>query len=38
LQWALLMHGFDPDAKEEIGDGLPDISLPPVPRRLDFRP
>ena len=20
LQWALLMHGFDPDAKEEIGD------------------
>jgi len=28
LQWALLMHGFDPDAKEEIGDsfepGLPE--------------
>ncbi len=22
LQWALLMHGFDPDAKEEIGDRL----------------
>ena len=22
LQWALLMHGFDPNAKEEIGDGL----------------
>jgi uncharacterized protein (DUF983 family) len=22
LQWALLMHGFDPDAKEEIGDSL----------------
>lgn len=22
LQWALLMHGFDPDAKEEIGDQL----------------
>jgi len=20
LQWALLMHGFDPEAKEEIGD------------------
>jgi hypothetical protein len=29
LQWALLMHGFDPDAKEEIGDSLP---LPPAPR------
>jgi uncharacterized protein (DUF983 family) len=22
LQWALLMHGFDPNAKEEIGDSL----------------
>ena len=22
LQWALLMHGFDPDEKEEIGDRL----------------
>jgi uncharacterized protein (DUF983 family) len=22
LQWALLMHGFDPEAKEEIGDRL----------------
>jgi len=22
LQWALLMHGFDPDAQEEIGDRL----------------
>lgn len=22
LQWALLMHGFDPDYKEEIGDQL----------------
>ncbi len=22
LQWALLMHGFDPEAKEEIGDSL----------------
>ena len=22
LQWSLLMHGFDPDAKEEIGDRL----------------
>jgi uncharacterized protein (DUF983 family) len=22
LQWALQIHGFDPDAKEEIGDRL----------------
>jgi uncharacterized protein (DUF983 family) len=22
LQWALLMHGFDPDAEDEIGDRL----------------
>jgi uncharacterized protein (DUF983 family) len=22
LQWALLMHGFDPEAKEELGDQL----------------
>jgi uncharacterized protein (DUF983 family) len=22
LQWALLMHGFDPDAEEVIGDGI----------------
>ena len=22
LQWSLLMHGFDPDAKEELGDQL----------------
>jgi len=22
LQWALLMHGFDPDHKEEVGDRL----------------
>lgn len=22
LQWALLMHGFDPDAEEELGDRL----------------
>jgi uncharacterized protein (DUF983 family) len=36
LQWALLMHGFDPDAKEVIGDSLPQASA--SPRRLDFRP
>jgi uncharacterized protein (DUF983 family) len=29
LQWALLMHGFDPDAKEEIGDSFaPDLPKP----------
>ena len=38
LQWALLMHGFDPDAEEVIGDGLPDVDPSPLPRRLDFRP
>jgi hypothetical protein len=32
LQWALLMHGFDPDAREEIGDNLapPRSSQPPA--------
>ena len=34
LQWALLMHGFDPDAKEEIGDSFaPDLPKP-VSRRI----
>ena len=37
LQWALPMHGFDPDAKEVIGDGVSEAS-PSVTRRLDFRP
>ena len=37
LQWALLMHGFDPEAKEDIGDGLPDVGPSSLPRRLDFR-
>ena len=37
LQWALLMHGFDP-AEEVIGDGLPDVDPSPLPRRLDFWP
>jgi uncharacterized protein (DUF983 family) len=37
LQWALLMHGFDPDAKEEMGTGF-EATLPEAsPRRLDFR-
>jgi len=31
------MHGFDPDAKEVISDGLPEVS-PSVSRRLDLRP
>jgi uncharacterized protein (DUF983 family) len=34
LQWALRMHGFDPDSKEEIESYAADI---PRPRRLDFR-
>ena len=37
LQWALLMHGYDPEAKEDIGDGLPDVGPSSLPRRLDFR-
>ena len=35
LQWALRMHGFDPDHKEEIESFAADL---PPPRRLDFRP
>jgi uncharacterized protein (DUF983 family) len=34
LQWALRMHGFDPDSKEEIESFAADL---PPPRRLDFR-
>ena len=40
LQWALRMHGFDPDAKEEIVPGF-DADLAqgsPRPRHLDFQP
>ncbi len=40
LQWALRMHGFDPDAKEEIVPSF-DADLTkasPRPRRLDFQP
>jgi uncharacterized protein (DUF983 family) len=40
LQWALRMHGFDPDAKEEIVPSF-DADLAqgsPRPRRLDFQP
>jgi uncharacterized protein (DUF983 family) len=40
LQWALRMHGFDPNANDEIVEsfdaGLTQAS--PRPRRLDFRP
>jgi hypothetical protein len=34
LQWALLMHGFDPDAKEEIGDSFAPDLPEPVSRRI----
>jgi uncharacterized protein (DUF983 family) len=36
LQWALRMHGFDPDAKDDFVDGF-DADLAPR-QRLDFRP
>jgi uncharacterized protein (DUF983 family) len=35
LQWALRMHGFDPNSEEEIGLAARDPGPPP---RLDFRP
>ncbi len=35
LQWALYMHGFDPDSDEEMDLAGGD---PARPRRLDFRP
>jgi uncharacterized protein (DUF983 family) len=39
LQWALRMHGFDPDAKEEIVESFDTgvAQSAPRPRRLDFR-
>jgi uncharacterized protein (DUF983 family) len=38
LQWALRMHGFDPDSKEEMVEEF-DAALAKVPSpRLDFRP
>ena len=40
LQWALRMHGFDPNDKGDIVPAF-DADLPqdpPRPRRLDFRP
>ena len=40
LQWALRMHGFDPEAKEDIVPSI-DADLgqgSPRPPRLDFRP
>ena len=36
LQWALRMHGFDPEAKEEIGKLRRQPQASPRPRRLDF--
>ena len=40
LQWALRMHGFDPDAKEEIVPSFDAdlVQCSPRPRRLDFQP
>jgi hypothetical protein len=41
LQWALLMHGFDPDAEDEFAAaafGAGRTKGPSAPRRLDFRP
>src|SRR3990172_6156769 len=38
LQWALLMHGFDPDAKEEIVPSFDADLVQDSTRRLDFRP
>lgn len=37
LQWALRMHGFDPEAEEEIVEPF-DAELTRPARRLDFRP
>ena len=36
LQWALRMHGFDPDAEDETPE--PFDADPVSPRRLDFQP
>lgn len=38
LQWALRMHGFDPNAPEEMVEGFDAGVASPRPRRLDFRP
>jgi uncharacterized protein (DUF983 family) len=37
LQWALRMHGFDPNAEDEMPEPF-DAALAPPPERLDFRP
>ena len=37
LQWALRMHGFDPEAKDEIMESFDASQASPRPRRLDFR-
>ena len=36
LQWALRMHGFDPEAKDEIVESFDASQASPRPRRLDF--
>lgn len=36
LQWALRMHGFDPEAKDEIVESFGASQASPRPRRLDF--
>lgn len=38
LQWALRMHGFDPNSKEDEEVESFDASLAAQPRHLDFRP
>ena len=36
LQWALRMHGFDPEAKDEIVESFDASQASPRPHRLDF--
>ena len=38
LQWALRMHGFDPNAKDEIVEPFAGDLVARPERRLDFRP
>ncbi len=37
LQWALRMHGFDPEAEAEIAENFGAVQASARPRRLDFR-
>jgi uncharacterized protein (DUF983 family) len=37
LQWALRMHGFDPEAGEETAESFSAVQISARPRRLDFR-